>query len=387
MNFIAGILLTSGSKYVEEIRTALMGGAFIFTLAGFVEGAWVAHEEMKGQLFNILKVVVIASLIVGFPTIIEQGDVTLDQLHTKIAQGEQDAFRKQIEADAQEPNWADIPSRVSYSLGICLQKIGFVGYQIVYWIKDISLLLLISVSPLLIGFLAFSYTRAIGINFLITALTVILWNVGFALVDTLLVILGNVVMPLVGAGTIGVVAVTAGPQFLGLCLVAAIVPIFMYLAVPIITGALMRGTNVAGVTMSAYSMAHYAIGHSGISAGAEHLKTVAPTFPTNGNTDHVQENRNFDSGKAGLEPSSHASENAFVKNPISTTASFYGSSVPVGTTVASPDNKMVATQATGEMISVTDHVGNISTRPGNLSDGVAVDAAFNAHEATTSFLA
>ena len=283
MIFIAGILLEEGFKHVDEIRKALFAGALLFAIAGFAEGVWLAGEDMKAQLFNFLKIGVIASLIAGFPSIIQEGDKALDQVRSSIQQGQQDAFRAQIDADAAEPSWTDIPSRIAYTLGICLQKIGWVGYQLVYWVKDISILLLIAVSPLLLGFLALSHTKAIGINFLITSLTVILWNIGFAIVDTLLVVLGNIVMPIMGAGGAGLAAgltvVTVGPQFLALCLVAAVLPIAMYCAVPIITGAIMRGTNVAGAAMAAYGMAHHATSHTGATAGVARLASTTSKSP------------------------------------------------------------------------------------------------------------
>lgn len=257
MTLIAGVLLTDGLKYVEEIRKSLMGGAYLFTFVGLIEGIFLASEDMKGQLFNLVKVAVITSLVVCFPTIIQEGDILLNQIHSGILQGEQDAFRTQIEADGTEPSWSDFPNRISYSLGRCLQKIGLLGYYIIYWAKDLSILLLISVSPLLISFLAFSYTRSIGINFLITSLTVILWNIGFAIVDTLLVILGNIVMPMMGAGITGTAVITAGPQFFSLCLIAAVLPMTFYCAVPIITAAIMRGSNIASAALGAYSLAHH----------------------------------------------------------------------------------------------------------------------------------
>lgn len=404
MIFIAGTLLTEGSKYVEEIRTALMGGAFLFTLAGFTEGAWLAGEDMKSQLFNIVKILIIIALVAGFPAIINQGDEALNQLHTSIAQGQQDAFRSQIEADGEEPSWSDIPSRISYSLGVCLQKIGLLGYQIVYWAKDVSILLLISVSPLLLGFLAFSYTRSIGINFLITSLTVILWNVGFALVDTLLVILGNIVMPMMGAGAAGAIVVTAGPQFLALCLVAAVLPIAMYCAVPIITGAIMRGTNVAGAAMGAYSMAHRAVSHAGTS-----VATGAGSFSSaqqNNNTEFSRtsagsqalvekggeegSSKSFNTPRGPiLDSSSSARSMGFregfePKNTSQSVVASSGSSSSlhtVGASVSSPDNFMTATQSGEGIISVTDAHGNSSSRAGSISDPVTVTAAFYNHEA------
>lgn len=287
--FIAGILLDKGLDYIEVMRQALLGITSIFTLAGFVEGAWLAGENMKEQLFNLLKVVFIAALAFNFPVIIQAGDKAFLEVHTSISekqgaldQSNQDAFLQQIKAQATEPSWMDVAGRLTYSIGTCLQNIGFIGYQIVYWIKDVSMLLLIAISPLLIGCLAFSYTKSIGVNFLITSFTIILWNIGFAIVDTLLIILGNIIMPIMGAGVAGVASsavVTVGPQFLVMCLVAAVLPIALYFSVPIITGAIMRGSNVAGAAMSAFGMAQQAVYYSGISklvsAAATSLNSAA----------------------------------------------------------------------------------------------------------------
>ena len=421
MPIIAGILLHNGLRYVEEIRAALMGGAYLFTFVGFIEGAWLAGEDMKGYLFNIIKVALVTGLVAGFPTIIQKGDEGLAKLHASIAQKQEDAFKKELEADATEPSWTDIAGRISYSIGACLQKIGLLGYQFVYWAKDVSILLLISVSPLLIGFLAFSYTRSIGINFLITSLTIVLWNIGFAIVDTLLVILGNIIMPVMGAGAAGAVggmAVTAGPQFLVLCLVAATLPIFMYCSVPIITGAIMRGTNVAGAAMSTYSLAHRAISHTGAGHGAGRGASVqqgsgiafkptapAPSLQTSG-SDSGSNGQDDGVGAKGakgpgpLDPlikassssssssgdddcfSTTSDEMAFSSSPsVIPTSSPLGS---IGSSVISPDHSMTATQSDHERISVTDSNGGCSTRQGSIADSHTVKAAFYSHEATST---
>ena len=46
---------------------------------------------------------------------------------------------------------------------------------------------LIAVSPLLIGFLFFSYTQSLGVHFGVTSLTVLLWHVAICLVDIVIV--------------------------------------------------------------------------------------------------------------------------------------------------------------------------------------------------------
>ena len=440
MTMIAGILLQNGLRHVEEIRTSLMSGAFLFTLAGFVEGAWLAGEDMKGHLFNIVKVALVAGLVAAFPTMIQKGDEALSKLHTSIAQKQEDAFQQELKINSAEPSWTDIAGRISYYIGICLQKIGFLGYQFVYWAKDLSILLLISVSPLLIGFLAFSYTRSIGINFLMTSLTIVLWNIGFAIVDTLLVFLGNVIMPVMGAGTTGAagvvsgMVVTAGPQFLVLCLVAATLPIFMYCAVPIITGAIMRGSNVAGAAMSAYSMAHRAISHTGAGHGAGRGASVQqgsgmgfhPPVPisslqsSGSSSGTSRSNSQEEGGSSSLSDgvgakgprgpgphgpvakassiSSSTSSGGDVSDGFSITSdamdfssspSIIPTASPLGTigsSVASPDRFMTATQSDHGMISVTDSKGGFSSRPGNIADSITVQAAFYSHEATTSSL-
>lgn len=380
--FLAGILLTNGLKFIEPITDALKYGAFVFAFAGFVEGASLASEDMKAQLFNVLKIALVASLAFNFPNIIQEGDNALAQLHTSISerqgaldQADQDAFLQQIKAEATEPSWTDVAGRLTYSIGRCLQKIGWIGYQIVYWIKDISLLLLISVSPLLIGFLAFSYTKSMGVNFLITSLTVILWNIGFAIVDTLLIILSKLIMPIMaGEAAIGAGAVvTVGPQFLVMCLAAAVLPVSMYFSVPIITGLIMRGSNVAGAAMSAFGMAKQTASHvgtlvSGVTSGVSNMMNSTansvPSLPTasspfieskSGAMSMGQsiENQHYSSGGLSSWGASSGGD-ALSSNQ----SNFSGSSG-----ITSPDGKMVAGQSDPGTISVTDEAGRVSSRP------------------------
>jgi len=400
---LAGILLTDGLKFIEPIQTTLKYGAFVFGFAGFVEGAGVAGEDMKAQLFNLLKICLIASLAFNFPNIIQEGDKSLAELHTSISQqqgaidqADQDAFLQQINVQATEPSLMDVAGRLTYSVGKCLQKIGFIGYQIVYWIKDISLLLLISVSPLLIGFLAFSYTKSIGVNFLITSLTVILWNIGFAIVDALLIILGKIIMPIMAGGaTVGVgglAVTTVGPQFLVMCLTAAVLPVTMYFSIPIITGAIMRGSNVAGAAMSAFGMAKQGASHIhtvgsevksvfsnaiGSLSGSSSLEGSSPSLPTA--ISPFMESRNGSVGGGIANPYSPTAVGSAGISGSSNGSSFLGSSG-----IASPDGKMVVSQSDPGTISVIDSAGRTSSRPGKISDPVTVAAAFSSHEATNA---
>lgn len=397
--FLAGILLTNGLRFIEPITTALKYGSFVFAFAGLVEGTYLAGEDMKRLLVHLLKIVVIASLIVNFPDIVQEGDKILADLHTSIAerqgaldQADQDTFLQQIKAEATEPSWTDVAGRLTYSIGKCLQSIGWIGYQIVYWIKDISLLLLISVSPLLIGFLSFSYTKSIGVNFLITSLTVILWNIGFAIVDTLLIILSKIIMPIMagqtalGAGA----AVTVGPQFVVMCLTAALLPSTMYLSVPIITGAIMRGSNVAGAAMSAFGMAQQGASRVGTVGSA--MKAVGSNFFGSSNataTENAAPSFMPSASSPFMKGTSWAgSTGASVGSPMPSSGGLGGfSSSPSGSSasspsgITSPDGKMVVHQSDPGTISVTDSAGRTSSRPGKISDPVTVAAAFSSHEA------
>lgn len=413
--FIAGTLLTNGLPYIDPIIKALQYGAFVFAFAGFVEGAWNASEHMKAQLFNVLKIGLIALLAFNFPTIIQEGDKSLDNLHSTISekqgafdQNNQDAFLQQINAQATEPSWSDVAGRLTYSVGKCLQKIGWIGYRIVYWLKDVSLLLLISVSPLLIGFLALSYTKSIGVNFLITSLTVILWNIGFAIVDTLLIILSNMIMPIMATGATGVggavaasvsgVAVTVGPQFIVMCLVAAVLPISMYLSVPIITGAIMRGSNVAGAAMGAFGIAQQTASHvstasSGVMSGVSSAISafgnssslesgaVIPSLPTTSSP--FMESRNGNS--PGSMASQHSSPSGGIGGRLEGTSFSPSSSNFSGPSgITSPNGKMFVSQSDPGTISVTDSAGRTSSRAGKISDPVTVAAAFSFHEGTNT---
>lgn len=401
--FLAGILLTDGLKFIEPIQTTLKYGAFVFAFAGFVEGAGVAGEDMKGQLFNLLKIGLIASLAFNFPDIIQLGDKSLAELHTSISQqqgaidqADQDAFLQQIKAEATEPSLMDVAGRLTYSVGKCLQNIGWIGYKIVYWIKDISLLLLISISPLLIGFLAFSYTKPIGINFLITSLTIILWNIGFAIVDALLIILGKIIMPIMAGGaTVGVgglAVTTVGPQFLVMCLAAAVLPVTMYCSIPIITGAIMRGSNVAGAAMSAFGMANRAASH--IHTVGSEVKSVASNTISSlsGSSSFASSSHSLPIASSPFMESKNGSVGGGIANQYSPASGgsggisgfSNGSSFSGSSEITSPDGKMVVSQSDPGTISVIDSAGRTSSRPGKISDPVTVAAAFSSHEATNS---
>ena len=54
----------------------------------------------------------------------------------------------------------------------------------------------------------------------------------------------------------------------------------------------------------------------------------------------------------------------------------------IGSSVVSPDRSMTATQCDDGVISVRDHQGRFSSRPGSVADSVTVAAAFNSHEGT-----
>ena len=59
---------------------------------------------------------------------------------------------------------------------------------------------LIAVSPLLIGFLFFSYTQSLGVQFGVTSLTVLLWHVAICLVDLVIQAISDVLFAPITAG-------------------------------------------------------------------------------------------------------------------------------------------------------------------------------------------
>ena len=61
---------------------------------------------------------------------------------------------------------------------------------------------LIAVSPLLIGFLFFSYTQSLGVHFGVTSLTVLLWHVAICLVDITIQLISDVLfLPITTGGS------------------------------------------------------------------------------------------------------------------------------------------------------------------------------------------
>jgi hypothetical protein len=69
--------------------------------------------------------------------------------------------------------------------------IGKFGIIIIELIQSVSILALVAISLILIGMLATSWTRFMGVRFLMTSLIICMWSIGIALVDLVLFAIGQ----------------------------------------------------------------------------------------------------------------------------------------------------------------------------------------------------
>ena len=80
-------------------------------------------------------------------------------------------------------SWTNLGKIVPAAIGYFFQGIGRFMLILLRFFQEFAIAGLIAVSPLLIGFLFFSYTQSLGVQFGVTSLTVLLWHVAICLVD------------------------------------------------------------------------------------------------------------------------------------------------------------------------------------------------------------
>ena len=129
---------------------------------------------------------------------------------------------------------------------------------------------LIAVSPLLIGFLFFSYTQSVGVHFGVTSLTVLLWHVAICLVDITIQLISDVLfLPITTGGLVqatqNMIVVQNWLHFPFIMAFAAFLTVFFYLSVPFVASAVMKG--LSGTTASMQAGVHGTMQAAGLVVG------------------------------------------------------------------------------------------------------------------------
>jgi hypothetical protein len=135
----------------------------------------------------------------------------------------------------------DIGRIVPAAIGYFFQGIGRFMLLVLRFFQEFAIAGLIAVSPLLIGFLFFSYTQSVGVHFGITSLTVLLWHVAICLVDITIQLISDVLfLPITTGGLVqraqNMIVVHNWLHFPFIMAFAAFLTVFFYLSVPSVRG-------------------------------------------------------------------------------------------------------------------------------------------------------
>ncbi|OJU97967.1 MAG: hypothetical protein BGO12_00195 [Verrucomicrobia bacterium 61-8] len=370
-----------------DIRTLLMPFAFVLCVIGIGEMAWRAGSDPRAILGALIKVSLIVGLLVSYPTMMDGGQKAFIEMRTKFTNARDAKFvqllRSRIENQPSD-SWTDLGKIVPAAIGMFFQGIGRFMLLVLRFFQEFAIAGLIAVSPLLIGFLFFSPTQSLGVQFGVTSLTVLLWHVAICLVDIVIVAISDTLfMPITAGGLVqagtNLIIVQNWLLFPFIMAFAAIITVFFYLSVPFVAGAIMKG--VSGTTAALQAGVQGTMQAAGLAVGAG--LTAAGAVATMGGSTAVQGALAGAQAVAGT-----ASAAARIAGDVS--GSLSGGDVPPpppvpagGDSVANPDNPaMVAHQTSPTAFSVVDTNANtVSHHPGSLATPHAAQAAFNSHAA------
>jgi hypothetical protein len=218
---------------------------------------------------SIVGITVIVILLNGYPTAlttVADGFKALREQTTANAPGGQQPTWEQVfDAQFEQPSWDQVAEKIEIALCQMFKWIGKIAIWFLDWVQSWAFNGLIAISPILIGALAVPWTQGAGITFLTTSFGIAAWHLGVALVDILLASIATQLFASVGiAGGITaatVVSIGLLPIFLGALVALVIVALALYLAVPIIIAAVLRGQSpLTTAATSGLQMALTALG-------------------------------------------------------------------------------------------------------------------------------
>lgn len=368
-----------------EIRTLLFPFAFVLCVIGIGEMGWRAGSDTRAILGALLKTILIVSLLAGYPTAMDHGQKAFAEMRTKFTNARDAKFvqilRSRIENQPSD-SFTDLGKVVPAAIGMFFQGIGRFMLIVLVFFQNFAIAGLIAVSPLLLGFLFFSYTQSLGIQFCVTSLTVLLWHVAICLVDIVIVAISDLLFaPITTGGIIqttqNLIIVQNWLLFPFIMAFASIITVFFYLCVPFVAGAVMKG--LSGTTAALQAGIQGTMQAAGLAIGAGF--TAAGAASTLGATTAVQ------GALAGAQ--AVAGTASSVGRLAGELSGSMGGDVPAppptppagGDSVSNPDNPgMVAHQTAPNAFAVVDqNTGTVSHHRGSIATPQAAQAAFNSH--------
>jgi len=370
-----------------EIRTLLMPFAFVLCVIGIGEMGWRAGSDARAILGALLKTILIVGLLAGYPAAMDNGQKAFVEMRGKFTNARDAKFVQLLRSRIDNPpseSWTDLGKVVPAAIGMFFQGIGRFMLIVLVFFQNFAIAGLIAVSPLLLGFLFFSYTQSLGIQFCVTSLTVLLWHVAICLVDIVIVAISDLLFaPITTGGLIqagaNLITVQNWLLFPFIMAFAAIITVFFYLSVPFVAGAIMKGLSGTTAALQAgiqgtMQAAGLAIGTGLTAAGA--AATLGGSTAVQGALAGAQAVTGAAStaGRLAGEVSGSMGGDVPPPPPIPSTSSG-------GDSVANPDNPgMVAHQTAPNAFAVVDsNTNTVSHHKGSIATRHAAQAAFNSH--------
>ena len=258
----------------EDIRTLLMPFAFLLCVLGLGEMGWRAGSDARAVLGALLRTIIVVTLIAGYPSAMKTGQQAFIEMRSKFTTARDAKFVQLLSSRIQNQpsdSWTNLGKIVPAAIGYFFQGIGRFMLILLRFFQEFAIAGLIAVSPLLIGFLFFSYTQSLGIQFGVTSLTVLLWHVAICLVDIVIQAISDTLfMPITANNLVQVganlIVVNNWLMFPFIMAFASFLTVFFYLSVPFVASAVMKG--LSGTTATLQAGVQGAMQTAGLIAGA-----------------------------------------------------------------------------------------------------------------------
>jgi type II secretory pathway pseudopilin PulG len=240
-----------GYDQAMQLRSALMPIAYLLCTTGLLIAVFRHWGNFHEVLMSMVGISVIVVLLNGYPTAlttVSDGFKTLREQTTAAAPGgQQPTWTQVFDVQFQQPSWDQVVEKAEIAICQVFKWIGKIAIWFLDWVQSWAFNGLIAISPILIGGLAVQWTQGSGITFLTTSFGVAAWHLGIALVDILLASAAGIIFA--SAGVTGavtaatVISIGVLPIFLGALVALILVAIALYLAVPIVIAATLRGQS------------------------------------------------------------------------------------------------------------------------------------------------
>ncbi|MGB7837173.1 MAG: hypothetical protein WBL40_03570, partial [Terrimicrobiaceae bacterium] len=258
----------------EEIRTLLMPFAFLLCVLGLGEMGWRSGSDARAVLGALLRTIIVVALIAGYPSAMKTGQQAFIEMRSSFTTARDAKFVQLLSSRIQNQpsdSWTNLGKIVPAAIGYFFQGIGRFMLILLRFFQEFAIAGLIAVSPLLIGFLFFSYTQSLGLQFGVTSLTVLLWHVAICLVDIVIQAISDTLfMPITANNLVQVganlIVVNNWLMFPFIMAFASFLTVIFYLSVPFVASAVMKG--LSGTTATLQAGIQGAMQTAGVIAGA-----------------------------------------------------------------------------------------------------------------------